>query len=80
MNLSPSFHNLFASLVEVVAREMEPDQDFTDGFWHIVTHIVEESGGSMDDEDFVTSTKDQFVEILFKNANARREFLLTQVN
>ena len=71
-------HHLFALLVEVVAKDLELNDEFWAGYRALLTNIVTESGGSMDDKEFVDAVADNLDSIINKNAVERRAYLQTQ--
>ena len=76
-------HQLFAALVEKMATgEAFGENDYTpafqNGFLVLVEGIVTDDGGSMDDEELVTFTAKSLINIIHKNADARREVLEAQ--
>ena len=71
-------HQLFALVVEYVARELPSDEQWKQAYVEVLTDIVTESGGTMDDVDFVADVQDMLSGIIAKNAAGRREFLDTQ--
>ena len=71
-------HKLFAALVECVALNQELTDQWWTGYELILTETVTDAGGTMDDEKFVDDCAEMLDAIINKNAQARRDYLLTQ--
>ena len=71
-------HELFALVVEYVARELPSDEQWKQAYVEVLTDIVTESGGTMDNVDFVADVQEMLSDIIAKNAAERREYLDAQ--
>ena len=71
-------HELFAALVEIVAHNQELTDEWWAGYELILTDVVTDAGGTMDDEQFVDKCAEMLDASINKKAQARRDFLMTQ--
>ncbi len=71
-------HELFALVVEYVARELPSDERWTRAYIEVLTDIVVDAGGTMDNVEFVTQVQDMLNDIIAKNAAERHEYLVSQ--
>ena len=71
-------HELFALIVEYVARELPSDDQWKQAYVEVLTDIVVDAGGTMDNVEFVAQVQDMLSDIIAKNAAERHEFLVSQ--
>ena len=71
-------HELFALIVEYVARELPSDDQWKQAYVEVLTDIVVDAGGTMDNVEFVTQVQDMLSDIIAKNAAERRQYLDAQ--
>ena len=71
-------HQLFAFVVERVARELPATEDWIQAYYEVLTDIVVDAGGTTDNTEFVEDVKEMLNDIIAKNAAERREYLDSQ--
>ena len=71
-------HELFALVVEYVARELPSDEQWKQAYVEVLTNIVVDAGGTMDNVEFVGDVQEMLSDIIAKNAAERRQYLDSQ--